>query len=70
MPKPSGTTQYCTSYTVLNEDNHITVEFNGTTATYTLNNETVTVSASDLTKINGVVPTINNGLKNIKVKPL
>ena len=70
MPKPSGTTQYCTSDTVLNTDNHITVVFDGTTATYTCNNESVSLSASNLTKINEVMPTANNGLKNIKVKPL
>jgi hypothetical protein len=70
MPKPSGTTQYCTSNTVLSEDNHITVVFDGTTVTYTCNDETVSVSASNLSKINGVVPTANNGLRNIKIKPL
>ena len=70
MPKPTGTTQYCTSNTVLSEDNHITVLFDGTTATYTCNNETVTISTSNLSKINAVVPTSNNGLKNIKIKPL
>ena len=70
MPKPSGTTQYCTSYTVLSTDNHITIVFDGSTASYTCNDESVSLSASSLTKINGVVPTANNGLKNIKIKPL
>ena len=70
MPKPSGTTQYCTSNTVLSEDNHITVVFDGTTVTYTCNGESVSVSASNLSKINGVVPTANNGLKYIKIKPM
>ena len=70
MPKPSGTTQYCTTNTVLNTDNHITVVYDGTTVTYTCNGESVSLSASNLTKINGVVPTANNGLKNIKIKPL
>lgn len=70
MPKPSGTTQYCTSNTVLNTANHITVVYDGSTVSYTCNNETVTLSASNLSKINAVVPTVNNGLKNIKVKPL
>lgn len=70
MPKPSGTTQYCTSNTVLNSDNHVTVIFDGTTATYTCNNETVSVSASNLSKIVEVAPTSNVGIKNIKIKPL
>ena len=70
MPKPSGTTQYCTSNTVLSTDNHITIVFDGSTASYTCNDESVSLSASSLTKINGVVPTANNGLKNIKIKPL
>ena len=71
MPKPSGTTQYCTSNTVLNTENHITVTYDGTTVTYTCNGETVTLTgASNLTKINGVVPVRNNGLKNITVKAL
>ncbi len=70
MPKPSGTTQFCTSNTVLNTANHITVVYDGSTVSYTCNNETVTLSASNLSKINGIVPTMNNGLKNIKVKPL
>ena len=70
MPKPSGTTQYCTSNTVLNEDNHIVITFNGTTTTYTCNGESVSLSTSNLTKLNGVAPTGNNGLKNIKIKPL
>ena len=67
MPKPSGTTQYCTSNTVLSTDNHITVVYNGTTATYTCNSESVSLSASNLTKIVSVMPTANNHLKNIKV---
>lgn len=70
MPKPNGTTQYCTSNTVLSTDNHITIVFDGSTASYTCNDESVSLSASSLTKINGVVPTANNGLKNIKIKPL
>jgi hypothetical protein len=70
MPKPSGTTQYCTSNTVLSTDNHITIVFDGSTASYTCNGESVSLSVSSLTKINGVVPTANNGLKNIKIKPL
>lgn len=70
MPKPSSTTQYCASNTVLSTDNHIVLTFDGTTASYTCNGESVSLSASSLTKINGVVPTANNGLKNIKIKPL
>lgn len=70
MPKPSGTTQYCTSNTVLSTDNHITILFDGSSVSYTCNGESVSLSASSLTKINGVVPTANNGLKNIKIKPL
>lgn len=70
IPKPSGTAQYCPTYTVLNTDNHVTLTFNGTSITYACNNETVSLSASNLTKIDSVVPTTNVGLKNIKVKPL
>ena len=70
MPKPSGTTQYCTSNSVLNTDNHITVSFNGSTAQYTCNNESVSLSASNLSKIVSVLPTNNVHVKNIKVKPL
>ena len=70
MPKPSGTTQYCTSNSVLDTDNHITVSFNGVTAQYTCNNESVSLSASNLSKIVSVSPTSNVHVKNIKVKPL
>lgn len=70
LPLPSGTTQHCTSDTVLNTDNHIVVTYDGTTATYTLNNESVNMSISSIPKIVCVIPTYNNHLKNIKVKPL
>ena len=70
MPKPSGTTQYCTSNTVLNTDNHVTVTFNGSLVNYTCNNESVSLSASNLGKVVEVVPTANTGIKNIKVKAL
>ena len=70
MPKPSGTTQYCQSDTVLNADNHIILTYNGTTAVYTCNNESVTVNVSNLTKLVTVASTINNHLKNIKVTKL
>lgn len=70
IPKPSGTSQYCTSNTILNTDNHVTITYNGTTATYTCNNESVTVTASNLSKIIMVATTVNNHLKNIKVTKL
>ena len=70
MPKPSGTTQYCTSDTVLNTDNHITIVYQNGTATYTLNGESVSVSASNLSKIVTANPVPNNHLKNIKVSKL
>ena len=70
MPKPSGTTQYCTSNTVLNTDNHITIVYQNGTATYTLNGESVSVSASNLSKIVTANPVTNNHLKNIKVSKL
>ena len=69
ISKPSSTATYCPTITNL-DWNHIIVIFDGETVSYTCNNETVTTSASNLTKINGLVTTSYEHLKNIKVKPL
>lgn len=70
MPKPNGTTQYCTNNTILNTDNHIIFTFDGETGTYICNNESVSVPISSIPKIISVTPTHNNPLKNIKVTRL
>ena len=70
MVRPGSSSYFCTDNTVLNTDNHITVIYQNGTATYSCNNETVSASASNLSKIVGASTTVNNHLKNIKVKPL
>ena len=70
MVRPS-TSSWCTSYTVLNTENHVVVTYDGSDVVYTCNNESKTVSNSiAFNKLYGVSATANGNLKNIKVKPL
>ena len=70
MVRPS-TNHWCTSYTVLNTDNHVTVTYDGSNIVYTCNNESKTVANSTaFNKFSGLSATTNGNLKNIKIKPL
>ena len=70
MVRPS-TNYWCTSYTILNQDNHVTVTYDGSEVVYSCNNESKTVSnTTAFSKLSGLSATSNGNLKNIKIKPL
>ena len=69
MVRPS-TNYWCTSSTLLNTENHVVVTYDGTTLTYTCNNESKSVSTTALNTISGLASTSNGNIKNLKVKPL
>lgn len=69
MVRPS-TNYWCTSLTSLNTENHVVVTYDGTTLTYTCNNESKSVSTTSLSTISGLASTSNGNIKNVKVKPL
>lgn len=69
MVRPS-TNKWCPTATVLNTDNNAVVTFDGSTLVYTCNNETVSTSTTNQSKMNAVIGTNNHRLKNVKLKPL
>ena len=69
MVRPS-TNIWCPTATVLNTDNNAVVTFDGSTLSYTCNDETVTTTTSNLNLMNGIIGTNNHRLKNVKLKPL
>ena len=68
MVRPS-TNHWCNSLSNTGVWNSVECTFDGSTLTYTCNNESVSVTttSSTLSKINGVVPTSKAHLRNIRV---
>ncbi len=61
---------WCPSLSVLSIDNPVTITYDGNTITYTCNNETVSTTVSNLTKLNGIIGTNNHRLNNIIITKL
>lgn len=61
---------WCPTTSILSVDNPVTVIYDGNTITYTCNNETVNTTISNLTKLNGIIGTVNHRLNSIKITKL